>query len=193
MALLFKFDKEGKLADEAAYQVTAFRELIAVYDEQIFRYVALVVDYESPYQQKPLVEKKRLAAIECLGKGALPPVDKEEPNAPKLIEEAMRVYDDIQYDHIEAQLQTMRNAHYEYTVIINDSKVMNDKGEIDDAAVRALQTVQKLMNGAELDIDRLAKKVLERRNEDSRSRGDKRDSWLSKHLTSNHGQPKLTN
>ena len=52
MALLFKFDKEGNLVDETAYQICAFRDLIKAYDENLFRYIVLVMDYESPYQQK---------------------------------------------------------------------------------------------------------------------------------------------
>lgn len=177
MEMLFNFDHNGFLKDQRAYQIAEFRSLLnsANHGERCFRFVALMTDYESPLWQLPVKSKRITASKECFSD----PDYGESISDDDLVKSAMIIYNDIQYDHIEEQLAVEINTHAECVTFIRDTRVMG----ADKDKIAALGKARQWMNDSEKEIDRLKKKRIDRRTQETRSRGDKVDSFLSAYLT----------
>jgi len=160
--LIFETTEDGYLNDERIAWFPEFRSLSC---EQM-TYVALVMDYNSPYFPQPVSLRKQRVRDKILrDKG----IDVLEIFDEDLQKSAFDLYSEIQYDPIAEQLQSQKNLHDVYTRELNRLSSMGSSSQ----DVQKIDRATAIQQRAETEIERLEKKLRERIIEDSKTRGDR--------------------
>lgn len=157
--LLFETDEYGYIEDERVGWFNEFRDL----SQETMTYIALIVDYNSPYFSQPELRRRTLASAKILSdKG----VEIQHTDA---LEKSISMYNDIQYDHLVEQLKSQKNILDVFTQGLNEISKMGTNKQDVERIIKATEQQQR----AEKEIERLEEKVRNRMIEDSKTRGDR--------------------
>jgi hypothetical protein len=117
---LVEFSRVGKLIieDDGIYAIPEFLDILSKkgMGEPVLRYVALTVDYLSPYRHRPEEDRSEFVLRDVYGKDAKRRVDIENP----MVVAAVAKYKILQYDSYREELFATR------TIIQKTIKLKND-------------------------------------------------------------------
>lgn len=154
--------EDGYFDDERKMWFPEFKPLTC---EQM-TYVALVMDYNSPYFPQPVSLRKQRVRDKILRERKVDVLESFDEEAQRL---AFGLYSEIQYDPIAEQLQSQKNLHDVYTRELNRLSSMGSSSQ----DVQKIDRATAIQQRAETEIERLEKKLRERIIEDSKTRGDR--------------------
>lgn len=157
--LIFECDTNGYINDE---RVLWFPEFATMSQEQM-TYVALVVDYNSPFYGQPVNDRKRKV------KEKIKRERQVEIEHTEAFDIACDLYSEIQYDPLSEQLQSQINLLDVYTKGLNKITKMGTSAQ----EVSAIDKATTVQQNAEKEIARLEQKQRERIREESKTRGDR--------------------
>ena len=163
---LLKISKNGEITDDGVYGIPEFVEVIKTSGlaAKGLMFVAYIADYDSPYRHFTEDERMRVVSKDLFGNYEW----KGQKN--KKIAYAIRKYNELQYDPLDAQLSAFNEKIDEYTTLLDKTKI-----NIDNAA-----DIQKVMIGVEKILATRRKLVdeIERRGERSKIAGNRELSYL---------------
>lgn len=160
--LIFEMTEDGYFDDDRKMWFPQFKPLTC---EQM-TYVALVMDYNSPYFPQPVSLRKQRVKDKIWRERTIDVLEGFDEDAQKA---AFDLYAEIQYDPIAEQLQSQRNLHDVYTRELNRLSSMGTSSQ----DVQKIDRATAIQQRAETEIERLEKKQRERIIEDSKTRGDR--------------------
>lgn len=155
--LLFETDEYGYIEDERVKWFNEFRDL----SQETITYIALITDYNSPYFSQPEIRRRKLAYEKIMSDRQ---IDVEHTEA---LQDALALYNSIQYDHLVEQLKSQKNILDVFTQELNIVTKMGTNKQDVERIIKATEMQQK----AEREIERLEEKVRNRMVEDSTTRG----------------------
>jgi hypothetical protein len=132
--MLFYLDRQNKIAlHKDAYKVNpSFRKLT---DDQM-RYVILLTDYSSQFNQYPESERKQKSRGWVFGKGA------ENPEGDPKVRQAIIDYDNLQYDENRQLYRVYQKKMTSYQILYQNEA----DPQKSDKYLISIQNLQKAMN-----------------------------------------------
>ena len=168
---LLQLDKKGAIIeeDDGLYAIDEFKDLVDDMGMKAMLWVALVCDYDSPYRH--FVERERVKSV------SKKIFDKYEWKGVKneKIANAIKKYNELQFDPLDAQLVAFNEKIDEYTRLMRDTRINEDNAE----------SMQKIMIGIEKVLNTRQKLLdaIERRGSRQKIKGEAKMSYLEEQMS----------
>ena len=167
---LIKFTSKGNIikSDDGVMAVPEFKDVIEAegYGPQAMKWVALVMDYDSPYRHFGEKERIRSVSLDIYGthswKGCFDDV----------VLRAMDKYKELQYDPLDEQLRAFNSKINEYTTLINNTPLNEENAE---SMQKIMTNLEKMLKTSQVILD-----TIERRGERKKIQGDRELSFLER-------------